>query len=99
MAFKAKDGSAHTNHESMKRADAKHAAKQPAPAEHEPDPNDQGEPQEGEHEISSPEDLMNAFEQHMQQHASGQQPDPHNAKRLQNHFAKFTHGAGDPNGY
>ena len=32
MAFKAKDGSSHTNRDTMKRADASHMAKQPSPA-------------------------------------------------------------------
>ena len=94
MAHVAKDGSKHTNIDSMKRADAKHAAK-PAhePAEQEPDPQDPAEPQEQEQGEMSSDDVLNAFEQHMQQHMSGQQPDPHNAKRLADHFTKYAHGA------
>ena len=37
MAFRAKDGSDHTNLDSAKRADAKHAARAPQPAAAEPD--------------------------------------------------------------
>ena len=55
MAFSAKDGSKHTNHSSMKQADAKHMAKMPQRPpvdmeEHEPDANDPMEASEGENE-------------------------------------------------
>lgn len=87
MAHVAKDGSKHTNIDSMKRADAKHSMA-PVAHEPEPDPQDPAEPQEGEGEMSS-DDILNAFEQHMQAHMAGAQPDPHNAKRLADHFSKY----------
>lgn len=97
MAFTAKDGSKHTNHDSMKRADSKPPVAHQVTDEEPAEPHGEG-PQEG--GAMQPEDLMNAFEQHMQEHASGQLPDPHNSKRLADHFNKFAAQAhGEHDGY
>jgi hypothetical protein len=83
MAFVAKDGSKHTNHDSMKAADSKHMAKTP----HEPVSQPDGEA-EGP-EIQNIDDLQNAFDQHMQEEASGQPHDPHNIAKLKKHFSQY----------
>lgn len=50
MAFTAKDGSKHTNHDSMKRADARFMAKQPAP------PKQPGESDQDQDDLGQMED-------------------------------------------
>jgi hypothetical protein len=92
MAFQAKDGSKHTNVDSMKTANAKHMAHQPK-AEPQVEPSEQsGEPAEemGEqHDIGNIDELTNAMDQHLQEEASGQPHDPANIDRLHKHFSKY----------
>jgi hypothetical protein len=86
MAFTAKDGSKHTNIDSMKRADAHQMAAAPA-AGAEPDGDEGAEG--GTHDPQSLEMLKQDFDSVMQALGSGQQPDPEAIKRLILEFGKF----------
>lgn len=87
MAFTARDGSKHTNMDTMKRSDASFAAKQPqAPP---PEGEEQGEGETKMHDDARMEELGQRFEQFMQEMASGQPPDPQNCQALAQAFASF----------
>ena len=88
MAFPAKDGSLHTNRDSMKRADAKHMAKMPAKAA--PAPMEQGEP-DGDEPQQGDQPMMtehHADGSHTTTHASGKQKYHATAEELVEHLKK-----------
>jgi len=86
MAFMAKDGSKHTNIDSMKHADAQHMAKAPvAPA---PEPVDAGG-EGGAHDPQELEQLKQSFDTVMQALATGQKPDPQTVQQLIEVFNSF----------
>ena len=88
MAFTAKDGSKHTNIDSMKHADARKMAATPNPAPPAADPGE-GDEQGGTHDAGSLEQLKQDFDAVMQALGGGQQPDPEAIKRLILEFGKF----------
>ena len=87
MAFVAKDGSKHTNIDTMKRSDARGMAAAPAPPAPEPD-GDEGA-DGGTHDAGSLEALKQDFDTVMQALGSGAPPDPEAIKRLIMEFGKF----------
>ena len=87
MAFTAKDGSMHTNINTMKQADARQMAKTPAaPPAGEPDGDEQAG---GAHDLQELEQLKQAFEGVMGALGQGQMPDSEMCKQLVQYFDQF----------
>lgn len=78
MAFAAKDGTQHTNADSMRTRNAMSSA--PAPQQQE---------REGGHDAQGLEELKQAFDEVMMALASGQKPDPQTVKDLIQYFNQF----------
>lgn len=88
MAHIAKDGSKHTNFDSMKHANASHMAKMPVKAA--PAPMEQGEP-EGDEPMQGDQPMMtehHADGSHTTTHASGKQVHHASAEELVEHLKK-----------
>ena len=88
MAFTAKDGSKHTNIDSMKHSDARQMAATPNPAADlngaPPDPGEGGA-----HDPQELEQLKQSFDSVMQAIATGQQPDQQTVQQLIQVFNSF----------
>lgn len=104
MAFTAKDGSRHTNIDSMKHADARQMAETPNPAataDPNGTPSDPGEG--GAHDPQALEQLKQSFDSVMQALATGQKPDPQTVQQLIQVFNSFIteeqNEGGEPEGY
>jgi len=76
MAFPAKDGTMHTNADSMRTRNAMSSA---------PEPQAEG----GEHDAQGLDQLKQAFDEVMMALASGQKPDPQTVKDLIQYFNQF----------
>lgn len=87
MAFQAKDGSRHTNIDSMRHANARQMANNPAPADN--GGMDDGL-QDGEtHDIQNEQELAQAFQQFMQEEAAEGKHDPALCTKLAKYFSQF----------
>ena len=84
MAFAAKDGSKHTNMDSMKHADAKFMAK--APAATEPMQNEGPEPEIGDKPVHT---MHHAEGGHTTVHESGAEKHHATAEELVDHLKKY----------
>ena len=93
MAFQAKDGSRHTNIDSMRHANARQMANNPAPSAPGPsapasdDGQDQGQGET--HDIQNEQELAQAFQQFMQEEAQEGGHDPALCAKLAKYFSQF----------
>lgn len=114
MAFTAKDGSKHTNHDSMKRADARFAAKQPQPrqaGETDQDQDDLGQMEDDPAQVAQehgPAVEINIQHHHEagQHHVHSVHPDGHehhsehgSAQEAHAHAAQLAGEGNTPEGY